>query len=118
MSYIIISLTICISETRFLVLGIAYPLTQNKSKNVTTNVSLSLLKNSVGDINGVNLCGLSAVSKGQVRGIQGAILYSQIDDDLSGVSMATVNVVNNSIKGIQWSIGNFQGRNFRGFQSL
>jgi len=112
-----ISLTICFAENRFLVLGIAYPLTQNKSQNVTTNVSLSLLQNSVGNVNGVNLCGISAVSKGSVRGVQGAILYSQIDDDLSGVSMAAVNVVNNSIKGIQWGIGNLLGRNFRGFQS-
>ena len=115
-SILLFSITFCFAESRFLLFGIAYPLTQNKSKDVTANVSLSLLQNSVGEISGVNLCGFSAVCKGKVSGVQGAFLYSQIDDDLTGVSIAPVNVVNNNVKGIQLGIGNIIGRDFLGFQ--
>ena len=109
--------TCSFAESRFLVLGLVYPYSQNKTKYEAANVSLSLLQNSVGDIRGVNICGISAVCKGNIRGFQGSFLYSQIDKNLFGVGFAPVNVVNNNVKGFQWGIGNLLGREFRGFQS-
>ena len=111
------SFTCSFEESHFLVLGLVYPYSQNKTNYEAANVSLSLLQNSVGDIKGVNICGISAVCKGKVRGFQGSFLYSQIDKDLSGVGFAVVNVVNDNVKGFQWGIGNLLGREFRGFQS-
>jgi len=98
--------------------GLIYPISTNKSKTDSTRVNLALIQNSVGEVSGANICGFSAISKGSVTGVQTSFLYSQIDDNLKGVTFSAVNVVNDSIKGIQASVAaSLLGRSFKGVQS-
>lgn len=100
-------------------LGIIYPWSTNKSKLTSTNCNLSLFQNSVGNIEGASISGFSAISNGSVNGLQASLLYSQINNDLYGGSFSTVNVVNQSILGIQVGIAaNLLGRSFTGFQTV
>jgi len=99
-------------------LGLVYPYTTNKTKLESTNLNLALLHNSVGNVRGASICGISAVSNGSVHGLQASLLYSQINDDLKGVSTSTINVVNKSIAGIQFGFAaNLLGRSFSGYQT-
>jgi len=95
-----------------------YPVSTNKTRFDSTNVNLAFLQNSLGCVKGVNLCGISAICKSDVTGLQSALLYSQIDENLKGVSFAAVNVVNDSVKGVQVSVAaNLLGKSFKGAQS-
>jgi len=99
-------------------LGLVYPYTSNKTKLESTNFNLALLQNSVGNVRGASICGISAVSNGSVHGVQASLLYSQINDDLKGISTSTINVVNKSIEGIQFGFAaNLLGRSFSGYQT-
>ncbi|MFC1897968.1 LA_2272 family surface repeat-containing protein [Candidatus Cloacimonadota bacterium] len=108
----------CYGNNRFLELSVVYPLSTNKSKSDSTNVNLALFQNSLGYIHGFSFCGISAICKSDVKGLQASLLYSQINDNLKGVSFATVNVVNDSVKGVQSSLAaNLLGRSFQGYQT-
>lgn len=97
-------------------LGLIYPYTTNKTKLESTNLNLSLLQNSVGDVRGANISGFSAVSSGSVHGVQASLLYSQINKNLKGLSLSTINVVNHNIKGVQFGLAaNLLGRSFSGY---
>ncbi len=105
-------------EYKFLNLGIIYPLSMNRSKHQAVNINLSLLQNSVGNVKGVNMCGFSAVSLGNVDGLQSSFLYSQINGDHTGASFSTLNFVNNNFTGAQLGIAaNMTGRSVVGAQS-
>ncbi|MCF7793629.1 MAG: hypothetical protein K9N09_04935 [Candidatus Cloacimonetes bacterium] len=103
---------------RPVIFGLVYPLSTNHSKHDSTYLNLALIQNTVGKVKGVNLCGFSAVSSKSVKGIQGSLLYSQINENLKGVSFSTINVVNHNIKGVQFgTAANLLGGSFVGFQS-
>ncbi len=98
--------------------GLIYPISTNKSKTDSTKVNLALIQNTVGSVSAANICGFSAICTRSVTGVQTAFFYSQIDDNLKGVSFAAVNVVNDSIKGVQMSVAaSLLGRSFKGVQS-
>jgi len=97
--------------------GIVYPWSTNKTKQESTNLNLSLFQNSVGDIAGANISGLSAISNGNVNGIQASLLYSQINKTQKGASFSTINVVNENVQGAQGAFAaNLLGKSFSGYQ--
>jgi len=115
--FLIISLN-STENYRFLNLGIFYPLTMNRTKKQAVNINLSLIQNSVGNVKGVNLCGFSAVCHKNMNGLQGSLLYSQINDNLNGMSFSTLNFVNDNINGVQIGIAaNLTGGTFKGAQA-
>lgn len=100
-----------------MVLSVIYPVSTNRSKTDSTNIGLSLFQNSLGIVNGVHFAGISAVSRGRVTGIQTAFFYSQINNRLKGISLATINVVGDDVSGIQGSYAaNLTGKSLVGYQ--
>jgi len=104
--------------SRFLNLGIIYPITMNRSKDQAVNINISLLQNSVGDVKGVNMCGFSSICNGDVHGLQSSFFYSQINGDHLGASFSTLNFTNNNFYGAQLGLAaNMTGRSVKGAQS-
>lgn len=106
------------SDYRFLNLGIIYPLSSNRSKQQPVNINLALLQNSVGHVKGVNMCGFSSISWGNVQGLQSSFFYSQVNGDHKGASFSTLNFINNDFIGAQLGLAaNMTGRSGKGAQS-
>ena len=103
--------------SHFITFSLVHPISTNSSKLDSTNINLALFQNSLGEVDGVSLCGFSAISKRSVDGLQASLIYSQIDDNLRGVSFSTVNVVNDNVQGIQLGIfASLLGKSFTGWQ--
>jgi len=107
-----------VENFRFLNLGVLYPFAMNRSKEQAVNINLSLLQNSVGNVKGVNFCGISAICNKRVNGLQASLLYSQINEDLNGLSFSLLNFVNNNVDGAQVGVlANMTGKTVKGYQN-
>ncbi len=93
-------------NTRSLNLSLAYPLSTNGSKDVSTKVNLSLLYGNVGEVKTFDLSGLISVVNHHFHGLQIAGLAGIVKGDGSGFRLAGM---------VNWSGGQFAGWQLGGF---
>ena len=95
-----------------------YPVGTNQNADISTNFRLSLIYGRVGSVRGLDLnTGVSVVQR-DFGGVQGTLLYSQVDGDFGGLAMTGIlNNFKSDVSGAQISgLVNVTRGHMTGFQ--
>ncbi len=103
---------------RVLNLSLFYPVSINRSKLDTANISLSLLYGHLGSVRGLDLSLGAAALEGSLEGIQLAGLIAAAGESMKGGQAAgLICVAGDRGEGVQWAgLGSVAGEEFTGLQ--
>jgi len=99
-------------------LSLFYPVSTNKSTDVSTNFRLSLIHGKLGAVHGLDINGIVGLTKREVKGIQITGIYSGVGGEFGGLAITgAIHRVGGMSKGVQISgLANFNQESFAGLQ--